>query len=826
MTDVSRRNLLKWTVAAGAVVAAPMLAGQTASASTAARRAVGGRASAAGGALPQPFLLWCSDAVKPGEVFSVNGEYLDDASVTLAVAAAAAAPRTTPPAHAVVVDTIQRDSDGHFASAFLPATLAPGIYEVWANTTGGWSNSVLLNGPRPLFTSEREAWSGQSITLVGRNFLPSEYGATGKLQARLSGASGVVAALSVSQLAPYSVTVTLPSGLAAGGPYQVEVSHGGKAWIAAPDTDLLTVVTAGADPLGLGAAWAGDFAWSSKFPVSRYGAVPNSGVDETANIQAAVNAAKAAGGGVVTLPAGQFQLSGILLPADVVVRGAGAGETTLISTAAGGNFINSSGDGTTVGHHGVAHLSIQLADDAVRPDTFIWLAEQWGQNNNVADKTVRTASEVFIVGVDINYGLTAPVVTSGQRGIGAEFIATERVIVANCKMTGYFAHPAINYITNYYTVRDCTFDYSTGDVVANASRVFYHDNVIIGNRTYSTASGDYDLHGLFARDRCLMANNNVSGTGTLGNYNELGGNANDGEALCVEGPDAVFSYGAVVSATPTSLTVDPVLVAVEPELMYFGFLTLVIVDGTGLGQIRTIDTVDAASSTFTITEPWDIIPDTTSVFAYIIPLEQVTFWNNTIQDCTQGLWLYGNQYDSVAADNTSIDSRGSFIYSVRANGYFSPSYFVRIARNTVQGVSPKSDLATLSYNTGRFDLNGAYYGTMIYGVEFRDNTMIGDPSAPPITDIPSEEIPWDGIAAVAATISSEYDGNPAGGDGKNITITGNQLSAMPNGVTVTHSNFGVIVTANDYTPSIGTFLTDTGAVNIASGGNTLVPSLP
>jgi hypothetical protein len=817
MTEISRRKLLQWTVTAGAgaVIASPLLGGQSEAAT---RRS----AAAADDGIPQPFLLWCSDAVKPGEIFSVNGEYLDDQSVVLAVAPSAGAPRATPPDGAVTVETIQRDAGGHFASAFLPGTLSAGVYEVWAQTTGGWSNSVLLNGPRPLFTSEREAWGGQSITLVGRNFLASEFGASTTPQVRLNNGTAVWVP-SVLDLAPYSLTLIVPAGLPLGA-YTVEISHDGWAWVATPETDQLTVVADGSDPLQLGVSWAGSFAWGSDFPVTGYGAQPNSGTDETANIQAAVNAAKAAGGGIVTLPAGVFQLSGIALPADVVICGAGAGQTTLVSTAVGGNFINSTGDGTTNGHHGVAHLSIQVQDDTVRPDVFLWLGEQWGTNNNTADLTVRTASEIFIYGIDISYGLPGPVVTSGQRGIGAEYIAKERVFVAGCHWTGYFAHPGINFVTNYYTVKDSTFEYSTGDVVGNGSRVFYLNNSIIGHREYSTASGDYDLHGLFARDRCLMAGNSVQGTGTLGNYNELGPTANDGEALCVEGPNAVFTYGAVASATSTSLAVTPVL-PVQQELAYFGSPSIMIVDGTGLGQLRVIDSVDAATSTFTITEPWDIVPDTTSVFTYIIPLDRVTFWNNIITDCTQGFWLYGNQYDCIAADNTSADSRGAFIYAARANGAFSGSYFVRIARNLVTGVSPKSDLATLSYGTGRFDLNGGYYGTMIYGVDFRDNVMVGDPSAPPISDLPSEEIPWDGVAAVAATISSEYDGNPAGGDGKNVTIAGNGFDSMATAVTVTHSNSGVIITANQYTAAVGTFLTDRGAVNLAAGGNNLVTSL-
>lgn len=75
--------------------------------------------------------------------------------------------------------------------------------------------------------------------------------------------------------------------------------------------------------------------------VGQFGADPDGGSDSTAAIQAALNAAAAAGGGVVELPAGTFHISPqgdnnfvLRIQANgVVLRGAGAGQTFLLNTS-------------------------------------------------------------------------------------------------------------------------------------------------------------------------------------------------------------------------------------------------------------------------------------------------------------------------------------------------------------------------------------------------------------------------------------------------------------------------------------------------------------
>ncbi len=77
------------------------------------------------------------------------------------------------------------------------------------------------------------------------------------------------------------------------------------------------------------------------FDVTDYGADPTGGTDSTAAIQAAINAAASAGGGVVYLPAGEFRVAPRgsdsfalrISSSNVILRGAGTGETFLLNTS-------------------------------------------------------------------------------------------------------------------------------------------------------------------------------------------------------------------------------------------------------------------------------------------------------------------------------------------------------------------------------------------------------------------------------------------------------------------------------------------------------------
>lgn len=805
---VSRRSVLRWAVLGGGAVVAAAVVGRLPE-----------TASASGDRVP--FLLRCSDAVAPGGLVSVNGEWLDPATVEVWVAPAVPAPRRLPPAGSRQLTVVQIDPDGgHFVVAGLPSDLAAGVFELWVHNSAGWcSASLLLNGPRPLFMSEREAWAGQQITVAGRNLGPSEYGAHTLPQVRLVGQGNVHLHASVVDANPFAVTFEVPQGSA--GSYHVQVSTDERVWVGLPDSDPLTLVPVGSDPLGLGVAWADHFRWDHTFDVTDYGVPTNSGGDVTTVVQAAVNTAKQAGGGVVYFPAGRYQMSQLLLPADIVLQGESQDTTTLAYTGSGpagaGAFIQSDGDGTVSGHQGVARLTVTTVQAEAWPGTFISLGQSF--SSAAHNKNLRTASEMFLKEAGVDYQLMArsnPPPAGTLRGIGAQFFGKERALCADSHFVGYFAMPYYSAISNYYTVTNNHFEYSTGQPLSYAARTFFENNRLIGHREY-TSPADGNLHGLFCRDHCYVYNNTVDGMGTISSAIS---NDNDGEPLNVEAPSGYFNYGGVSSADSTSITVVPDQPLTDPLTdggIYYAYLAVAIYDGTGLGQLRAVTAIDTTSNKITIGTAWDVTPDTSSVWSLILPIEAVTFYHNTVNDNTKGIWLYNNCFDGVIADNSSTDSEGAFISGVRSAGVLRGNCFNRITRNTITGVSPKSLHAGVSYNTGRFDRNGAAYGTLVYATEFLHNTIAGDPIA--IPQAKTESPPVSGIVAYAASYSSLYDGNPDAPDARNTVIRGNALDELTQGVTITHSLDGTIIADNSYTSTVQTFLTDTGSLHTDTYNN-------
>ncbi len=137
------------------------------------------------------------------------------------------------------------------------------------------------------------------------------------------------------------------------------------------------------------------------FPVTRYGAVANDDAFDDAGIQAAINAAKAAGGGVVTFPKGRFLVNPTegsspitITGSRIVLRGAGAGangtDVVMVSKKSGGRMFHvgpSGGWGATRVANVIANARRETftitVDDAskLRPGQIVVLKHQSPQYN-------------------------------------------------------------------------------------------------------------------------------------------------------------------------------------------------------------------------------------------------------------------------------------------------------------------------------------------------------------------------------------------------------------------------------------------------------------
>jgi hypothetical protein len=753
-----------------------------------------------------PVILKVSDGVAAARSFSINGEGFNATAMKVALAPDTTGQSpATPPLNALSPAILQTDKDAHFIIASLPAGSPPGVYNVWVANSQGWSRVAKMNAARALFMSDYQAYNGLDIEVVGRNFDQSEFGGTAATQVRLNNGHGTTFTVPIKDLNPYHVTFTL--GKQPLGTYYVEVSSdNGVNWSRLASGQTLTILAAppaNSDPLGLGVSWAKDFAWTNVFNVTNYGANPNSTNDDTAAAQNAANAAENGGGGVVYFPNGGYYIKNISLGAGVVLEGQDQYNTKLYYSASDGrNFISTKGAGSRGGIpqlQGVARMSIFLADPQnikARPDAFIDLGETWGAN--VSDQTLRTANRLFIVCVNLNYpytnGSSNP--SSGPRGIGALWIGKERVLMKDNHFMGWCANNLITFLNQYCVLKNNRYEYSMGYVHDTATYSFYENNCLTIHSEYNQ-----DSHGCFGRAAAYMAHNHVEGAGDASNVN------NDGEAFCTEAPAGTFNYGNVTGATSNSLTVAPAATLVNPALEY-GELSIAITRGRGLGQVKAVASINTNTQVLTLSQPFDVVPDTTSKFALYAPLSRFTVYSNTLVNCAKGIWPYGNQNDGVVADNTSIDCNGIFVWSARSGPPDSatvsdaPDFFVRITRNTVIGISRRSNQGGIGTYTGRFD-SPKFRSIEVYATEITDNEVLGNNTI--AAGSGTESPPYDGIYVSSYPFSTRSDGTGTG-DATETIIEKNRLSNLAAGITLTRCDYGQLVNGNTYDASVLTLV--------------------
>ncbi|HUU23580.1 MAG TPA: hypothetical protein VM389_13695, partial [Phycisphaerae bacterium] len=195
--------------------------------------------------------------------------------------------------------------NGQYMAVTLPQAAYDGVFVLWVGSDRGWSEPFVLNSPQAWWAHPDKAAAGQEITIYGRNLARRpDFDRSFVYAARQGSDEGEW--LKVVECGKYRVKARLPEKLPAG-PYRL--------WV----------------HTGVG----GDYGWSS--PPALHVDAP--AVDPkvfdpdgatAAGLREAVAAAGEAGGGVVQLPAGAFDLDAALkVPAGVFIRGAGRGKTVL-----------------------------------------------------------------------------------------------------------------------------------------------------------------------------------------------------------------------------------------------------------------------------------------------------------------------------------------------------------------------------------------------------------------------------------------------------------------------------------------------------------------
>lgn len=537
-------------------------------------------------------------------------------------------------AHEGVARVIEINDPPNAMTVILPQDMEPDRpYRLWVvDGAGRWSQPISINDPRPLwvtpgylYSTADVAGTGRSLRIVGENLEPA--GAR-SLLVRLSGPSHYLMRATVDaqsgSLQRYVAQVPLPKVLSPG-IYVVAVSRDAHTWVPVPSPALHVHV----DPPEL-----------PRFDVSepRFGGCKASdGRDDSVCFEHALEAAHEAGGGIVSLPAGKWNLStaqlpaqqrseGFILPHNVYLVGAGAATTLVvrhdaISSQAGALL-------TLIGFNSVRDLA--FTDDATfkslhesRPVIQLGLRQAGGASDSGAVQNVTIQDAAFMrVGravVDSGRPIRYLFVTHDQFG------GYDNALL----LTGGAASPGRPYRIDDSVIRWNEFD--PGSYLDIEQR----------QGTIATQLG--------ASERLDFSNNNANGTSTAGlqqpgdikgwraaffwnlsnNVEQLlvsknritcpGDKAGDGEAISLDGNGNTSGFDSTASVTAAGadwVTVKGLFLQHQrgqpvPADFYVGHW-ISIVAGPGLGQVRMIAAYsqDAAKSTVTIrvSPAWDVVP--------------------------------------------------------------------------------------------------------------------------------------------------------------------------------------------------------------------------
>jgi hypothetical protein len=166
------------------------------------------------------------------------------------------------------------------------------------------------------------------------------------------------------------------------------------------------------------------------------------------------------------------------------------------------------------------------------------------------------------------------------------------------------------------------------------------------------------------------------------------------------GENSVFSIAPHGTFVPTSLpNGSPPYSSIttngtfQPSLGNGFTYQLCVTNGKGFGQYREA-TYDSATRTLTLTEDWDIIPDSTSIIAASSFVEDVILWNNSLSGhpdrvagvfdgASRGIQLYTCSKNIFIENNSFNDFREAVcLWGASLNAVQDPQWNVQIRNNT------------------------------------------------------------------------------------------------------------------------------------------------
>ena len=676
-----------------------------------------------------PTIIWASDPVRPGEAVMVRGDGFGKKSTVEVASGSATASGQKNPWKAVPV-LQQTDATLKFA---LPADLSPGICRFRVKAGSETSEPSLLNVPRIWWMQGDHADTatpGGWIRIFGLNLdLPAGSKVT------LSDGNGSLTLPPVS-IDPSALRVDLPPTIAPG-TYHVTFASGEK-----------NAVPVEAGPLVIKEAAALP---TQTFSVTDFGAVPGEPefvqyytgmmapgqVDSADAIQRCLDAAGAAGGGIVSFPRGIFILShGVTVPPHVILRGAGRGLTSLswvddmlprdkeeVKNLTWGSLLYKTiKDPGNPPHpyliRGEGCFTVEdMAIYAVNHHSGI-MSEHAGPNaGHVAIRRVLMRVDRFI-NTDDNSRHYADHEEVQQKRykdilrVGAIQIGGPDIEITDCDLyssggvllldasSGVIARNRISSRPRHWTTiaRRCEKlifeqnDCSNGGIsILNVHRMMSND---LQTKTESIYSRDI----YFARNSVKDCFREDRDGGFIPDFHA---------------PLGIYA-GLVASASGTTVNVAGRIEGSDLGTTWRGAV-VTIMEGKGAGQFRFLknaDAGDAGGGKIEVDRPWYVVPDSSSFITVSKCLLHALVVDNDFRDSGNAVSFWGGGLEVLAARNKSVRGGSFNMISLCHDGQFIPGLRAQFLDNEItEGINlgaayifPRgSIIGTLTYTPLAFE---------------------------------------------------------------------------------------------------------------------------
>ena len=657
-----------------------------------------------------PVVFRVSEGVRPLSVVSLYGEYLTGRPSVRFIAAAGSVVATQ--------EAVQTDPRGHFCRVVFPA-IAPGAYRLAVRNGQGWSTQeTCVNRADPRWISEERAYPGLALKLIGRNLDAWEYNGRRQTRVRLSpvaGGQGVV--IVPDAVNPYCVDFSIPAGMAPGD-YVVDVNAGsaqfGGDWVRLndhstfPDTVADTRVHVEAAPASrnaraLGVAWANDFAWERVVDArAAFGARGDGSADDTGPIQATLDQV-AGPGGVVYLPRGVYRVSRLVLGPRCILQGESRDGTVVMVSRTGD-------DGAIVPRgrmQGISTLTLKYQPEVPARSQGMILAG--------------VASEVFLHNIRFDL-LRSPDVSVAQSPY--HFTGSGPLLVAGCEFLLSTRNLWDHEVSSRVTFRDNRIDMHDGLGCCMSSEKLL---LLRNELTFHPAPYAGQMNGFFLNEGWVGWN--------IYNAYIADNNAHDlpGPGDCQ--PFAADSAWSCCAGAVTGSSARTVDVRNDVSGDFKGRSThemeLIVTQGKGLGQIRRVAAQrdlggNPAVVRFTVSPPWDVPPDATSVVSAGSWHVNNVFHGNTARGSKSPYNMYfGGCYDCIDAAATSENTEGWYNWGrfgeMAQGAWHCPVYFDQLRRSTFIGQA--SIYQTMGITLRVENETKTYRGIADYGTEIRDNTV-------------------------------------------------------------------------------------------------------